>query len=160
MRDGSSDVLDAKWRLGGVDSDLGRSVHDDCLLRNDHLPDPIRLSVLSIGTESSASLLVVALLPDLISAGQSDIFMLKLPQVQNLVLIRPQNFLNLSARQSLPFVRVTQSCHCISKQRRVSSMRVVICGEFEVVPIIHLPVEQFEIESEIGERVQLFGVEE
>ena len=141
MRDGSSDVLDAKWRLGGVDSDLGRPVHDDCLLRNDHLSDPICLSVLLIGTETFVSLLVVALLPDLISAGQSDIFMLKLPQVQNLILIRSQNFLNLSTRQSLPFIRVAQSCNCISKQWRVSSMRVIICGEFEVVPISDLLVE-------------------
>lgn len=163
MRYWSVDVLDAGGRLRRcVDSDLGRSVHNDCLLRNDHLPDAFSVLVLwlAVGTVASASLLVVTLLPGLVPARQSDILVVEFPQVKNLVLVRPQHFYHLNTGQPFPFVRIAQGSHCVSQQRGVPSMEVVVCRELEVVPAGDLSVEQLQVEGEVCERVELLGVEE
>jgi hypothetical protein len=86
--------------------------------------------------------------------------MLKLLQIQNLILIGSEHFLHLQTSQSFLIVRMAQPCHYIFQQWTIALVIVILCGKVGVQPLANLRTQLLKIYRVVLDRVEFLCVEE
>ena len=155
-----------------VDFGLGRPADDDCLLGHD---DGRRLrlrlvlhkyffggTVRALDDFGRTDGLLRTLPGDhfLTLERQVDRIAIEFLQIEDLVGMRPQQFLNPQTAQPLPLVRVAHPRHNISQQRRVSPEPLPLHSKLQMVPSPHPLAQLPQINRIIFNIVQLLSIEQ